>query len=120
MPEKKSDGELIIPENVSDRDDYIRGIGKKEAALIAASFVLSMIVVMVLLSVTHDITSALFAALIIISFSIVVVMRDNTNESFIDKVRYLIRYQKMQKKYHYRYYDIFSAYKEDEENADAR
>lgn len=46
----------------------------------------------------------------IITFFLLI--RDNANENLIDKVRIMMNYSKMQKKYYYEYFNVYDPKKE--------
>lgn len=49
----------------------------------------------------------MFAAVFVVAFTVISVRRDRINESLIDKIRFMVQYQKSQKIYFYHKYDVF-------------
>lgn len=43
---------------------------------------------------------------------VLLLIRDNANENLIDKVRIMMNYSKMQKKYYYEYFNVYDPKKE--------
>ena len=48
----------------------------------------------------------MFVTVFGVALTVIVVRRDNINESMIDKIRFMIQYQKSQKIYLYKKYDF--------------
>ena len=107
MERMENEKDLKIPENASDREDYIQGIGAKELYIIGVAFLLIVILVIILYVVTQSLPGAIFAGIFLIAFVIMLVKRDSINENMIDKLRILFRYLKMQKRYEYVQFDVF-------------
>lgn len=103
---------LHIPAQSSDRNDYIQGIGPKEVAIILAALLASAILAVFICVFTGNIPMGLFTGFFMIGSTIIAVKRDSINESMIDKVNIIIEYSKSQKRYEYRYDDVFETEKE--------
>ena len=103
--------ELKIPEKVSDHQYVIQGIGKQEMTILIIQF-LGAIGLLLICAIFGNITIGLFigAAIVIIMFFLLI--RDNANENLIDKVRIMMNYSKMQKKYYYEYFNVYDPKKE--------
>ena len=97
---------LKVPENTSDRNDYVQGIGKKELAAIVCSLGIAIAVLIFALIAGANMVIWMFVVVFGIAFTVVAVRRDNTNESMIDKIRFMIQYQKSQKRYIYKKYNF--------------
>lgn len=106
---------LHIPEQSSDRNDYIQGIGPKEVAIILAALLVSTVVTIFVCVFTNNIPMGLFIGFFMIGSTIIAVKRDAINESMIDKVHLMNEYSKSQKRYEYRYEDVFETEKEGDE-----
>ena len=96
--------ELKIPEKVSDHQYVIQGIGKHEMTILVIQF-LAAIGLLLICAIFGNITIGLFigAAIVIITFFLLI--RDN-------KVRIMMNYSKMQKKYYYEYFNVYDPKKE--------
>ena len=103
--------ELKIPEKVSDHQYVIQGIGKHEMTILVIQF-LAAIGLLLICAIFGNITIGLFigAAIVIITFFLLI--RDNANENLIDKVRIMMNYSKMHKKYYYEYLNVYDPKKE--------
>lgn len=103
--------ELKIPEKVSDHQYVIQGIGKHEMTILVIQFLVA-IGLLLICAIFGNITIGLFigAAIVIITFFLLI--RDNANENLIDKVRIMMNYSKMQKKYYYEYFNVYDPKKE--------
>lgn len=98
---------LKVPENTSDRNDYVQGIGKKELVIILSSFGIAVTMLIFALTTGGNMALWMFAAVFVVAFTVISVRRDRINESLIDKIRFMVQYQKSQKIYFYRKYDVF-------------
>lgn len=99
--------DLKIPDNTSDRDEIISGIGMKEIAIIGIMLIVSIVVVIVFFLILGSLPIAFFIAFLVMATTIMFVMRDRIGENMIDKIKIFIHYIKMQKKYQYKHYDIY-------------
>lgn len=103
---KSDEGKLMIPAQTSDRPDYIQGIGKKEACVIAGAVLAAILLIVLALAAGGSVPICTFAAFFMIAATVIIIRRDKINESVIDKVRIMIAYRKMQKRYLYEHYDF--------------
>lgn len=92
---------LEIPTNASDRNDYIQGIGKKEVLIIGIALVIGIMIAIFGYLTTENPMISMGTAIFILVIVIAFVIRDQNNESFVDKMRFMLRYYKMQKQYFY-------------------
>ncbi len=97
---------LKIPENTSDRNDYIQGIGKKELAAVVCVLGISLGILLPALLSGANAVLWTFAAVFMTASSVIIVKRDKTNESLVDKIKFMARYQKSQKRYLYEQKDF--------------
>ena len=104
---KESKGDLYIPVNTPDADDYISGIGKFEVLVIAISMFASITVAIVFYVSTNNVIAAVVIAAIILGLTITIARRDNYNENLIRKLKVFWAYSSIQKKYYYVYYNIY-------------
>lgn len=105
MKEKKK--ELYIPLNVVESQDLISGIGGKEAAYIGAALLIGIVLAVIIFTGSGNMVSAVLTAGIIVSITVLLVKRDQFNESMIDKFRFIKIYMQSQKRYGYRYFNIY-------------
>lgn len=95
---------LDIPINTSDKPDYIQGVGKKEVSIIMAALLISVIAAVITNFISHNNMISIGVAVVIITGVISSVVRDSTNESFVDKFLFMIRFYKSQKIFLYKQY----------------
>lgn len=114
---EESKGSLKIPAPVSDRDDFIQGIGVKEVSIIGAAFFVVLVLAVIIFGTTDNLLAAVFTAAFLLGCTVITVKRDSINENLIDQARILYRYWKMQKVYLYEQYDFFGCQQEDEEKS---
>lgn len=107
MEEDKNEYELKIPENTSDRDDYIQGIGLKEVIIIVIALIIDIVLVACVYLSSGNIIAGLCTAAFLLGIVIITVKRDLINENLIDKIRILCAYIRLQKVLQYRQYDLW-------------
>ncbi|MEG0962412.1 MAG: hypothetical protein RSF88_06100 [Lachnospiraceae bacterium] len=118
MKEKKMEenkNKLPIPVNAPDRNDYVQGFGNKELTVTAGVALLAIIYfICMMVRSTDNIFKVFFMALGSILFTVALIVRDRYNETIIDKIRVIIQYQMVQKKYKYNYRNLYETEVEDE------
>ena len=102
---------LKIPEKVSDHQYVIQGIGKQEMTILIIQF-LGAIGLIIVCAIAGNITVGLCIGAVIVIITFFLLIRDNANENLIDKVRIMMNYSKMQKKYYYEYFNVYDPKKE--------
>ena len=108
--------ELYFPVNVIDRNDFISGFGGKEMIITLIALATAVATIVICFLSTGNMFLSIFAGIVIIAVTIFLIRRDKYDESVIDKVRYIIRYARSQKKFVYDYYNIHEGrYASDEE-----
>lgn len=99
---KLDNTKLYIPLNVTNRDDFIQGFGKKELK----EAIFGLIIVIPAGLITYIITKQTLPMLITFfvgTFGIyTLVAKDNNNISVLDLIKSFIKFQKEQKIYPYR------------------
>lgn len=119
MENGKENGKpLKIPENASDRDDYIQGIGPMEVTIILISLVIIIILMVVIYVIGKNMALTIFGGIFLIAIVIMVVKRDSINENMIDKLRLFVGYMRMQKKYEYEQADVLGGGEGEEQNTE--
>lgn len=99
--------ELYFPVNVIDRNDYVTGFGPKELFITVISFITSVAIIIAGYLSTKNMLVSLFTGIVILAITIILIRRDKFDESVIDKVLYIIRYCRSQKKYIFDHYNIY-------------
>lgn len=100
--------ELKIPEKVSDHQYVIQGIGKQEMTILLIQF-LAAIGLIIVCAIAGNITIGLFVGAVVVVITFFILIRDTANENLIDKVRIMINYSNMQKKYYYEYFNVYDS-----------
>lgn len=88
--------------------DFVEGFGSKEAIITAISAVVAIVVFFITNSAMNNIiVIPLAIAIVIIGGTVMMVFRDEYNESMIDKIGFIIQFNlREQKRYEYKYHDI--------------
>lgn len=99
---------LYIPQNALDNNDVISGIGKKEIRITLIVAIIAILFIIYVFICQQDyIVLAIGSAFLIIMVTLSLIHRNRYDESFIDYIKQLWNYKKMQKRYEYRYYNIY-------------
>lgn len=102
--------DLKIPAQVSDRDDFIQGIGAKEIMVIIVTFIVLIFFVITGYAISKNLVMCFMIAAFLLGLSIISTKRNNYNENLIDQIKILRKYLKMQKVYEYKHTDLFAEY----------
>lgn len=107
MTQNEKKKELYIPLNVIESQDLISGIGRKEVSYIGAALLIGVILAVIIFSSSGNMVAAVMTAGILVSITVLMVRRDQFNESMVDKLRFIKIYMESQKRYEYRYFNIY-------------
>ena len=109
MDEINKEEELYIPVNIpeSRAADYFSGFGSKELMTTLITFFASIIVAVIIYKSTNQLTFAAIIGIGIVGIVVLIIKRDQFDESLIDKVKIVQKFRKTQKQYEYEYYNIY-------------
>lgn len=101
--------ELYIPINVpeSQANDYFMGFGSKELLVTFVSFIISSIIAVIIFINTDQVLYSAILGVGIVAITILIIQRDQFDESFIDKIKLVNKYFKSQKLYEYKYFNFY-------------
>lgn len=99
--------DLYIPVNVPDRNELIPGFGTIELTVSAVALVVAAVIVIILYVMDFNILYALLIAIILFGGVVVLVRKDKYGENLIYKTQYVLRFNKSQKRYQYKYHNIY-------------
>lgn len=100
--------QLYIPVNIRKRKEVIEGIGKEEIVRIIVAFVIGVLAGLVIfVAVFPNIMSIMTPAVLIAGITTLFVKKDSMNRSSIDRFRNYIDFNKTQKRYYYKYYNVY-------------
>ena len=101
---------LYIPDNIKSGVEFISGVGWKEAiisAIVGAIAVFASIIFNAITSQEHGFLIIAGAAVVSIGVTLLVVRKDDLNQSMLDHGRRFLAFSKEQQKFKYRYYNPF-------------
>lgn len=99
---------LYIPVNIKKRKEIIEGIGKKEIRQIVITTLIGIFIGAILFFLKNNNPAYLImTAFIFGSGSYVFLKKDPTNRNTIDKLKLYINFTKSQKRFHYKYKNIY-------------
>ena len=103
MGDKKS--YLFFPQRVKNTIDIINGVGKKEMLQITLLVAIVNLINIIVYLINHNVVFLATYFFASVAMSVLLFMKDDSNTSFADQLRFLIRHQKSNKKYRYYYFD---------------
>ena len=103
----KEKDKLPIPVNVPEQKDVFPGIGTKEIGIIAITAFLDILLILFINALSGSLIIAIFVGFGVIALVIMAIRRDRFNESVIDKTRIVFQFSDKQKKYLYKFYDMY-------------
>lgn len=99
--------ELYIPVNVPDRNELIPGFGVKEIVCCLVVLAIGIITAIIMCISGTGILWALGVAIVMLVLAITIFRKNQYGENLIDKTQYVIKFSKSQKKYQYKYHNIY-------------
>lgn len=104
MEEKKKNA-LYIPQGLKTRVEIFEGYGKEELVkTIIVTVVAGFLDVLLYFIFKNTVVSVVFI-LVAIAGSVMMLTKDHTNISVVDQVGFMIKFERSQKKYPYKYQD---------------
>lgn len=103
MEEKK----LYIPVAIRRKKEIADGIGKAEVIKIAILVVIGLVFGVIIFITSQQIYNMIIPPCIMLIFGIIFLRRDTTNKNVIDRIHEMLDFQKSQRRYMYRYYNIY-------------
>lgn len=95
---------LYIPANIRTRLEFFKGYGVSELVTTVIVVAFSLPIIFLLYKLKSTLV-AIIALLIIISATVISLVKDDNNLCVVEQVKYMIINMKTQKKYEYKYYD---------------
>lgn len=102
---KESASQFYIPVGVKSENEIFTGFGKKELRNSAIGSLIGGLVSFVVWSFKKDVATTVVIILVGIFGSVMMTVRDQSNQSVVDQVSNLINFSRSQKIYPYRYID---------------
>lgn len=107
--EQENKEELYIPVNIpeSRATDFFAGYGSKELFITIITFFIAIILAVVIYQSTKQLFFSAILGIGLVGITVLIIKRDQYDESLIDKLKIIQKYNKTQKKYEYKYYNIY-------------
>ncbi len=99
---------LPVPVNVPERKDLIQGIGSREIGIIGIASIIDIIFIFFIYGLTNSLPTAMLLGVVMIATVVTFIRRDKFDENFIDKIMIIYKFHVSQKKYYYKYYDMYA------------
>lgn len=115
MAENKRRRDMFIPVNVTPEVQMIPGLGISEVRKIGVSFSAGLVVGIVGFMAAGNAFYAVVPPGASIALSFGMFVKDRYNESFADKLGYMLEFMRSQKQYEYEFLDIYGEESENEE-----
>jgi hypothetical protein len=94
---------LYIPANIRPRFEFFEGYGAPELVATVIAALLSGLLAFVIYKLTNGMILPILCVLVTIATSVTAQVKDASNQSAIDQIRYVLRFIREQKKYPYFY-----------------
>lgn len=92
---------LYIPQGIKKEREYFTGYGMKEFKITMVSAIIALIIAFIIYMLTKIQIAAILSFMIIPSTTVLGVVKDESNISVVDQIRFLIEDSKSQKHYPY-------------------
>ncbi|MGD9475727.1 MAG: hypothetical protein AB7V37_12090 [Eubacteriaceae bacterium] len=109
MDEKIVKDELYIPLGIKNEREYFPGFRKNEIVLISIVFAMILAGCLFYYSLSEDVFGTVIGMLILGSTAIVLIRKNENNQSVIDLAKHVFTYFRSQRKYSYVYLDEWKA-----------
>jgi len=97
--------ELYIPLGIKAKQDLIPGFGKKETIQIGVILAITLFGAVTYYSIFKNSFVAVFSLLLIGSTAMIIIRKNDNNQSVVDLARHVITYYRSQRRYKYQYLD---------------
>ncbi|UYO64411.1 hypothetical protein LNN31_08310 [Acetobacterium wieringae] len=97
--------ELYIPLGIKSEQDIFPGFGKKETIQIGIVLVFTLMGVITYYTASNDSFGAILSLMFIGATAIVIIRKNENNQSVVDLARHVFTYYRSQRKYQYQYLD---------------
>ena len=94
---------LYIPVNIKTRLEFFDGYGVAEFVYTAIATGISGLIAVSLYAVTGNTTLCILILLITVAASVMALLKDQSNQSVTDQIRFMVRFMKRQRKFPYYY-----------------
>ena len=94
---------LYIPVNIKTRLEFFDGYGVAELIYTTIAAGVSGLIAVFLYTFTGNITLCILIVLITVATSVMALLKDQSNQSVIDQIRFMVRFMKTQRKFTYYY-----------------
>lgn len=115
--DKKEEDKLFLPPLIPDNNDYISGIGAKEAGILGAGFGVAFLGIIIFYVMTGNMALSILIPFAFFALLFVCIRRDQYEESMVDKVKQIMDYSNAQKRFEYHYYDEWGFFPDESEVA---
>lgn len=105
MEEKKE--QLYIPLNVRKRKELFAGYGQQELIITVVMAIIGFVVGSMIYAFNGKIEYLLITPIVIGFLTVVTIVKDQTNTSLLDSLIRLYQFSKSQKKFYYKYKNIY-------------
>lgn len=101
--ERSPNESLYIPVNIKTRFEFIEGYGIKELFYTAISAAVSGAIAVALNTITGNTALCVLIVLITVATSVMALTKDQSNQSIVDQIKFMLRFLRTQRKFKYRF-----------------
>ena len=97
--------QLYIPMGVKPENELFKGFGKKQMLQAFIGAAVGGVIAVLIFLISQNVTYTIVAALASVAGSVMMTIKDDSNLSVVDQIRFMLRFRRSQKLYPYRYGD---------------
>jgi ABC-type transport system involved in cytochrome bd biosynthesis fused ATPase/permease subunit len=105
MEDNQAKESLYIPQGLKKKMEYFSGYGRAEFVKTIIVTLITAILCVLLFIIKVNAVIVVLTFLIIPSTTVIVLTKNDSNISVVDQVKFMVRFQREQKKYKYIYQD---------------
>ena len=105
MEDNQARDSLYIPQGLKKKMEYFSGFGKAEFVKTVIVTLITAIICILVFVFMGNAVIAVLTFLIIPTTTVIVLTKNDSNISVVDQVKFMVRFQREQKKYRYIYQD---------------
>lgn len=105
--EKNDD--LYIPVNIRRRKEIVDGYGYKELTQTVVTSVIGLVIGVLVFIISDQIAYLVMVPIIFGVIAVAIFRKNKFNQNMVSKIRMLIDYMNSQKKYYYKYHNIYES-----------
>ena len=105
MEEEQGKDSLYIPQGLKKKREYFAGYGRYEFTITVIATLITIGICVLIYFITGSLVAAIFILLAVPSTTVLFVVKNESNISVVDQIKFMMDHAREQKKYYYVYQD---------------